>query len=115
MNKFTCTSCNLTENCEEKLEKGKSPSFVKNILVTEDVYVMKDPFNPPPTGYECKKSLSEYFLILGADCCTCGKPVCKDPKCSFFYAATYCLSCCAQRIADFPLEIQSKIRKQIKF
>lgn len=107
--KFVCDLCSLEEMCHYK---GKNPYFVKNINFTEDCYVMKDPFSPPP-GPDTKKSFTEYFLVLGANCKDCDKTVCKGNECSFFYGHTFCIDCAQIRIKDFPLEIQSKIRKQI--
>lgn len=107
--KFVCDACSLSEMCNYK---GKNPYFVKNINFTEDCYVMKDPFCPPP-GPDTKKSFTEYFLVLGADCSSCDKTVCRGVECSFFYGTTFCLNCAQVRIKEFPLEIQSKIRKQI--
>lgn len=103
---FKCSACGMIEMCDYK---GKAPPFIRNIAFTEEIYAMKDPFSPPPTGYESKKSLAEYLLVLGSDCTTCGRVVCKD--CSFFYAKTYCLTCVAHQISEFPLEVQPKIRK----
>uniref|UniRef100_A0A336LM46 Cysteine-rich DPF motif domain-containing protein 1 n=1 Tax=Culicoides sonorensis TaxID=179676 RepID=A0A336LM46_CULSO len=107
--KFKCDSCSLQEMAHYK---GKNPYFVKNICFTEDCYVMKDPFSPPPAP-DTKKSFTEYFLVLGAHCSKCDKSVCRGNECSFFYGQTYCLNCAQSQIKNFPLEIQTKIRKQI--
>ncbi|XP_063704299.1 cysteine-rich DPF motif domain-containing protein 1 [Culicoides brevitarsis] len=106
---FNCDNCGMSEICHYK---GKNPYFVKNINFTEDCYVMKDPFSPPP-GADTKKSFTEYYLVLGAHCKSCDKCVCRGNECSFYYGATFCLDCAMRRIKEFPLEIQSKIRKQI--
>lgn len=106
---FICSSCSMQEKCHYK---GKAPYFAKNINFTEDCYVMKDPFSPPP-GPETKKSFTEYFLVVGADCSNCNKSVCKGSECSIYYSKTFCLECVQMRIKEFPLEVQTKIKKQI--
>lgn len=106
---FRCESCALNELCEFK---GTHPPFARQIHFSEVCYVMKDPFSPAP-GPHSTKTNSEYVLVLGADCALCGRPVCKALECSIFYAKTFCLKCAAGRIKEFPVEIQSKIRKQM--
>lgn len=105
---FRCAFCALNELCEFK---GTHPPFARQINFSEECYVMKDPFSPAP-GPHSNKTNSEYVLVLGADCALCGRAVCKANECSIFYAKTYCLTCASGRIKEFPVEIQSKIRKQ---
>lgn len=104
---FTCENCGFNEACEYK---GLNPTFAKKIQFTEECYVMQDPFSPPP-GKLSDKSNSEYFIVLGADCSSCHKVVCVAATCSIFYMKTYCLQCAYRLVKDFPLEVQSKIRK----
>lgn len=106
---FKCESCGFVAVCNYK---GVAPPFSRNIKFTEECYVMQDPFSPPP-GNATSKSNSEYFIVIGADCCSCTKIVCAASTCSLFYQKTYCCNCAYQTIASFPLEIQSKIRKII--
>lgn len=108
---FRCDFCPLNEWCEFK---GTSPPFARQIRFAEDCYVMKDPFSPAP-GPHSNKTNSEYVLVLGADCALCHRSVCKAAECSIFYGKTFCLSCASnsEYIKSFPLEIQTKIKKQL--
>lgn len=106
---FKCESCGFVAVCNYQ---GSSPPFSKNIKFAEPCYVMQDPFSPPP-GNASGKSNSEYFIVIGADCCRCSKVVCVASTCSLFYQKSYCCDCAYQTITSFPLEIQSKIRKAI--
>jgi hypothetical protein len=106
---FSCESCNLTEKCDYF---GRQPPFARKIQFTENCFVMKDPFSPPPSS-QSNKSSSEYFLVLGANCEICAKTFCKGAECSLYYSKTFCLTCAKANIQQFPLEIQSKIRKQL--
>lgn len=104
---FKCAQCNFTAACEYK---GKKPPFAKNINFNEDSYIMQDPFSPPPSNLS-NKSNSEYFIVIGSDCVKCQKVVCSANTCSIFYGQTYCAQCANYFVTQFPLEIQSKIRK----
>lgn len=104
---FQCTNCSMSEQVDFF---GKSPPFTKNLGLIEDSYIMKDPFNVPPSKYG-KRSFTEYFIILGSHCIMCEAVVCKD--CSIFYKSTFCYTCAKEEVHRFPLEIQSKIRKEI--
>jgi Cysteine-rich domain len=106
---FLCTSCGLSEQCDYF---GRQPPFARKIQFTEDCFVMKDPFSPPPSS-QSNKTSSEYYLVLGANCIVCANTFCKGGECSIYYSKTFCLTCAKKKILDFPLEIQSKIRKQL--
>lgn len=106
---FKCESCGFVAICNYK---GTAPPFSKNIKFADECYIMQDPFSPPP-GNATSKSNSEYFIVIGADCCNCTKLICAASACSLFYQKSYCFNCAYQSIASFPLEIQSKIRKII--
>lgn len=106
---FQCALCSMNEMCEYK---GTHPPFARQIMLSEICYVMRDPFSPQP-GPHSTKSTSEYYLTLGADCALCGRSVCKGAECSLFYSKTFCLQCAMDQLKQFPLEIQTKIRKQI--
>lgn len=108
---FRCDFCSLNEWCEFK---GTHPPFARQIRFAEECYVMKDPFSPAP-GPHSNKTNSEYVLVLGADCVLCHRNVCKAAECSIFYGKTFCLSCAgsSEYIKSFPLEIQTKIKKQL--
>lgn len=108
---FSCDFCPLNEWCEFK---GTNPPFARQIRFAEECYVMKDPFSPAP-GPHSNKTNSEYVLVLGADCALCHRSVCKAAECSIFYGKTFCLTCAcsSEYIKSFPLEIQTKIKKQL--
>lgn len=106
---FKCEICAFSERCHYK---GKRPPFANKIELIEESYVMKDPFSPPP-GAHSTKSNSEYFIVIGAHCMDCDRMVCKSSECSIFYTKTFCLSCAKNHIRSFPVEVQSKIKKQL--
>lgn len=106
---FNCANCPFSEQCEYK---GRQPPFANKVKFLEECYVMQDPFSPPP-GKLSDKSSSEYFIVLGADCSSCGRTVCAAGTCSIFYGKSFCLQCAYRMVKDFPLEIQSKIRKLV--
>uniref|UniRef100_A0A8D8F3N0 Cysteine-rich DPF motif domain-containing protein 1 n=1 Tax=Culex pipiens TaxID=7175 RepID=A0A8D8F3N0_CULPI len=106
---FSCELCKWTESCSYF---GKQAPFVRNLKFEEDCYVMRDPFCPPPS---VKQSSSvEYFIVIGANCRICSRVVCKNLECSFFYANTFCRQCSLSNVTKFPLEIQSRIKKQFR-
>ncbi|KAG4067179.1 hypothetical protein HA402_000170 [Bradysia odoriphaga] len=105
---FKCHNCDLNEEYDYF---GKRPPFASRIQFNENCYVMKDPFSPAPE--QEKTTNSEYFVTLGADCVKCSRPICRGQECSFYYSKSYCLSCAGGVLSSFPLEVQSKIRKQI--
>lgn len=104
---FNCSSCKMAEKVDYF---GKTPPFTRNIELLEESYVMKDVFSVPPSRHG-KRSFTEYFIILGSHCIVCDSIVCKD--CSLFYKSSFCYPCAHSKINEFPLEIQSKIRKEI--
>lgn len=69
---FTCSSCNLREEYEYF---GRELPYTKRYKLNEDCYVIEDPFQPPRQGE---------FIILGAHCQDCNKPICRDSICSFY-------------------------------
>lgn len=107
--KFECSSCQQRELVDYF---GKKPPFTRNIEFQEDCYVMVDPFSPAPSRLT-SKSYTEYFIVMGAHCKLCDAVVCKDPSCSIFYLHSFCLRCAEENIKKFPLEIQSKIKKEV--
>ncbi|GAB0093705.1 hypothetical protein DMENIID0001_088780 [Sergentomyia squamirostris] len=107
---FTCSMCLMSEKCDYL---GKNPPFARKIQLTEDSYVMVDPFSPPAFDSRGRAS-AERFLILGADCSQCQRVVCRGVECSFFYSSTFCTDCIREKIREFPPEVQTKIRKQLQ-
>lgn len=105
---FKCGNCSFLEECDYF---GKKPPFANKIKFNENCYVMKDPFAPSPE--HAKTTNSEFFIELGAHCAKCERTVCRGQDCSFYYLKTYCLSCASSFVKMFPLEVQSKIKKQI--
>lgn len=104
---FKCSSCSMSEQVDYF---GKNPQFTRNMEFNEDCYVMRDPFTAPPTKYG-KRSFTEFFIVVGSHCSMCDSIFCKD--CSIFFKNTFCFSCAHSEIKQFPLEIQSKIRKEM--
>ncbi|EDV94732.1 cysteine-rich DPF motif domain-containing protein 1 [Drosophila grimshawi] len=104
---FHCSVCNMHELVHYY---GKEPPFGLGIRFREDSFVMRDPFQAPPPRWQSK---AEYYVALGVKCATCGKPVCKDAACSFYYTQTYCLPCGSVQLKSWPVEAQSKLRKQL--
>ena len=107
--KFECSFCHQKELVDYF---GKKPPFTRNIEFQEDCYVMVDPFSPAPSRLT-SKSYTEYFVVMGAHCKLCEAVVCKDPSCSIYYLHSFCLQCAEENIKKFPLEIQSKIKKEV--
>lgn len=105
---FLCSSCDLHEKCHYF---GRTPPFANQIEFFEDCYVMKDPFSKQPTKLI---SRSDYFLVLGSECSSCKKVVCKDIECSIYYKLSYCLTCAKENIKQFPIEVQGKISKALQ-
>lgn len=103
---FLCHECKLSELVDYF---GKKPPFVKNMEFLEDTFIMKDPFSAPPSRLGTR-SFTEYFISIGSNCVMCSFTVCKD--CSIFYDSTFCFKCAYEQVTRFPLEIQSKIRKE---
>lgn len=106
---FKCEICSFSNRCHYK---GNRPPFANKIQLNEESYVMRDPFSPPPNA-QSSKSNSEYFIVIGAHCSVCDRTVCKAAECSMFYVKSFCLSCAKNGIGQFPLEVQSKIKKQL--
>lgn len=104
---FKCTACNMFEKVDYF---GKSPPFTKNIEFFEDSFIMRDPFTAPPSKHGTR-SFTEYFIVLGTICVLCKNVFCRD--CSFFFKSTFCFPCAESKINEFPLEIRSKIRKEL--
>ncbi|XP_046402779.1 cysteine-rich DPF motif domain-containing protein 1 isoform X2 [Ischnura elegans] len=106
---FTCYSCGLEEHYHYK---GKHSPFSTSIEFVDSSYVMKDPFSPrrPSTHYRKQRDVNEPFLILGGDCFSCKRPVCRDLECSVFYKHYYCLSCALKSMDVFPAQMQKKLK-----
>lgn len=105
---FFCSICKLISTSCDYF--GRKPPFARKLQITEDSYIMKDPFCPPPSS---GRPNPEYFLVIGVNCAFCETPVCKSPECSFHYGKTFCSKCALENIKQFPLEIQTKVRKQL--
>lgn len=106
--RFKCENCEFQEEYDHF---GIQPPFANKIKFNEKCYVMKDPFSPAPE--HAKTTNSEYFIALGANCAQCDRMICRGQDCSFYYLKTYCLRCAGGIVNKFPLEVQSKIRKNI--
>ncbi|XP_019624343.1 PREDICTED: cysteine-rich DPF motif domain-containing protein 1-like [Branchiostoma belcheri] len=96
---FVCSLCNVSAPFDYL---GTTPPFAKSIVLLEMAFVMKDQFSQGKEGH----------LVLGANCCLCGKCVCLGQNCSLFYTKRFCLPCVLQNIQEFPLEIQDEVAKK---
>lgn len=97
---FTCSFCPLKEHYDYK---GARPSFARQLVYSEECYVVKDPFSLPNRGE---------VLVLGADCSVCKHAVCLG--CSIFYTRRFCLKCASNNIQYLPSQLHGKIRNLIK-
>lgn len=97
---FTCSFCPLKEHYDYK---GAKPPFARQLIYSEECYVMKDPFSLPNKGE---------ILILGADCSVCGLAVCLG--CSIFYMRRFCPKCASNNVQYLPSQLHSKITTLIK-
>ncbi|XP_005092263.1 cysteine-rich DPF motif domain-containing protein 1 [Aplysia californica] len=97
---FSCSYCDFAVDYHYK---GRKPPFAKNILMLEDCYVMKDPF-----------STSGGFISVGGMCSLCARNVCMANTCSLFYTQRFCLNCVADRLEEFPQEIQQEVSQRLK-
>ncbi|XP_039491529.1 cysteine-rich DPF motif domain-containing protein 1 [Drosophila santomea] len=104
---FNCSGCEMHEMVHYF---GRKPPFALGVEYPEDNYVMRDPFQPPPPRWQTQP---EYYITLGTKCSTCSKSVCKDPGCSFYYTASFCLPCGKEELKNWPVEAQARIRKQL--
>lgn len=106
---FKCEKCSLHEFVDYF---GKNPPFSGIVEFKHDCYVMKDPFSPQPSRLS-NRSYSQNFIVIGAHCVICGIQICKDPACGVYYLNQFCLDCAFSNIKKFPVEIQTKIKKEV--
>lgn len=99
---FNCDLCGLREKYEYF---GRAPPFSKNFKLSEDSYLIEDPFTAPKQGE---------ILIIGAHCIVCNKMVCKDTPCSLYYHGTYCFDCAKVRASTLPKAVQEKLSRIVK-
>lgn len=104
---FHCSGCNMHEMVHYY---GRTPPFALGIKFREDSYVLRDPFQAPPPRWQSKP---EFYVALGVNCSSCNKAVCKDTSCSFYYTKTFCLECGKVELKNWPVEAQSRFRKQL--
>ncbi|KAH8267325.1 hypothetical protein KR018_006891 [Drosophila ironensis] len=104
---FRCSTCDMREMVHYF---GRKPPFALAICYAEDNYVMRDPFQPPPPRHQKR---AEYYISLGAKCAACSKIVCRDSACSYFYTATFCTDCAKAKLKEWPVEAQTRFRKQL--
>lgn len=105
---FVCHLCDMHQICDYY---GNHPPFAPTNKFSEDCFIKKDPFEPHPGS---SKPSAEYLLVLGANCDRCGQPTCRSPNCSVYYRKTVCLMCAQLVIKEYPIEIQTKIKKKIQ-
>lgn len=104
---FQCTSCQMRELVHYY---GREPPFALGVKFREDNFVMRDPFQAAPPRWQSKP---EFYITLGVKCASCDQVVCKDSTCSFYYTRTYCLPCGAKELKSWPVEAQTRLRKQL--
>lgn len=97
---FTCSYCSLDGTFDYK---GAKPPFARQLIYSEDCYIMKDPFSVLNEGE---------VLVLGADCSVCKKSVCLG--CSIFFGNRFCSKCAIANIQYFPGELHTKIKALVK-
>ena len=94
-------SCKYFE-CHQCKSKYKYDNYNKykdkkaNLYMMEDVYYIKDPFEP----------VHNIPLILGGTCSVCSNVVCVNPKCSLFYTRRFCTECVQNEATNFPEELK---------
>lgn len=96
---FQCSLCIFQEQYEYF---GRNPPHTGKYILNEDCYLIEDPFYPP------KQSK---FIILGAHCIKCKKPICKDTNCSLYFDGTYCIICAKSQKTFFPVSVQEKLNR----
>ncbi|KAK1790454.1 hypothetical protein P4O66_014352 [Electrophorus voltai] len=96
---FTCEQCDLSS---PYTFYGQKPPNTRAIVLLEECYGMRDPFNPE----------REKFLVLGSKCCLCKKTVCVGTECSIFYTKRFCLPCVREHLEQFPEQIQMELAKK---
>ncbi|XP_014475188.1 PREDICTED: cysteine-rich DPF motif domain-containing protein 1 [Dinoponera quadriceps] len=92
---FACSFCTLKEHYDYK---GSKPPFARQLVYSEECYIMKDPFSLPNRGE---------VLVLGGDCSTCGHAVCLS--CGIFYAKRFCPKCAFGIMRNLPIQLHGKI------
>lgn len=97
---FRCTYCSLQERYDFK---GSKPPFARQIVYSEECYVMRDPFSLPNKGE---------VLILGSDCSICEKSVCLG--CSIYFGKRFCSKCAVTNMNILPVQLHPKIKNLIK-
>lgn len=97
---FTCSVCFLKEHYDYK---GARPPFARQLVYSEECYMMKDPFSLPNRGE---------VLVLGGDCVICQHAVCLG--CSVFYMKRFCARCASSNAPNLPAQLHGKIRNLIK-
>lgn len=97
---FACSFCLLKEHYDYK---GARPPFARQLIYSEECYVMKDPFGLPN---RCE------VLVLGADCSVCEHTVCLG--CSIFYTRRFCPKCASNNMQYLPPQLHGKIKNLMK-
>lgn len=97
---FTCSFCPLKEHYDYK---GAKPPFARQLVYSEECYIIKDPFSLPNRGE---------VLVLGADCGMCKQAVCLG--CSIFYTKRFCPKCAFSNMQYLPSQLHGKIKNLIK-
>jgi hypothetical protein len=94
---FVCENCGLSTPFHSF---GQTCPFAKSLVLLEEAFVARDPFNPDPQP-----------LILGSQCTACRRVVCVSSSCSVFYTKRFCIECVKKNLDEFPKEIQQELAK----
>ncbi|XP_064606507.1 cysteine-rich DPF motif domain-containing protein 1-like [Liolophura sinensis] len=97
---FTCSNCMFSVKYNYF---GTKPPFAKAVVLMEEAYVMKDPF-----------STDFGLIVIGSNCSLCLNPVCGSQSCSVFYTKRFCLACAANKLEEFPSQIQQEVSKNLQ-
>ncbi|XP_041637019.1 cysteine-rich DPF motif domain-containing protein 1 [Cheilinus undulatus] len=96
---FTCHLCGLSSPFTYY---GQKPPNTRAIVLLEECFVTRDPFNPD----------QEKFLVLGSSCSLCSMRVCVGSECSLFYTKRFCMQCVNKHLDQFPHQIQAELAKK---
>ncbi|KAI1705215.1 cysteine-rich domain-containing protein [Ditylenchus destructor] len=105
---FQCSKCNFSVECRF------GPLDFDKVAYKEDVYYMRDPFEPPDYSKKAKDYSVDDFIVVGYNCFICSQPICIDEDCSVFYNHAYCLNCVQREKHSFPRELLQNIQKRAK-
>uniref|UniRef100_A0A915DQC8 Cysteine-rich DPF motif domain-containing protein 1 n=1 Tax=Ditylenchus dipsaci TaxID=166011 RepID=A0A915DQC8_9BILA len=93
---FKCSNCSFSVDC------CYGPLSFDSSSYQEEVYYLRDPFEPPSITKLPKDYSVDDFVVVGSNCFMCSQAVCIEEDCSLFYKHYYCLKCVNRRNTAFP-------------